>query len=344
MGDGGFAYDPLGRLDKETVGVDARFAYDGLAAIAEYDLAGALRNRYVFVPGIDEPLVEYSAAGVRTWLMADERGSIVARASDAGTLLHVNTYDEYGVPASTNLGRFQYTGQMAFEPGYDLYHYKMRTYWSPGGRFLQADPIGYASGMNLYAYVGNDPINYIDRNGEIGNFIAGALVGAAISYAAQVTTNFQSGQTGFSALTNVNAEQIAVSGALGALGGGFLKASITGTARFIPLVGDPIRLNTGERLIVGAHALVAPAVTALVNQGYKKNTGSTLPGLSAITEPWLGGDAFFGDGSGRQTSGTGYYIVESDGWTYWINDQGQIIFKAPAEPTQGADDDAGQGT
>ena len=27
------------------------------------------------------------------------------------------------------------------------------------GRFLQPDPIGYAGGKSLYAYVGNDPLN-----------------------------------------------------------------------------------------------------------------------------------------------------------------------------------------
>jgi uncharacterized protein RhaS with RHS repeats len=46
-----------------------------------------------------------------------------------------------------------------------LYHYKARTYSPTLGRFLQPDPIGYGDGMDMYAYVGADPVNFTDPFG-----------------------------------------------------------------------------------------------------------------------------------------------------------------------------------
>ncbi|MED5547716.1 MAG: RHS repeat-associated core domain-containing protein [Pseudomonadota bacterium] len=97
-------------------------------------------------------------------MLADERGSIVAVTDWSGAAIQINSYDEYGAPAPGNAGRFGYTGQV-WLPETGLYHYKNRAYNPELGRFMQTDPIGVNGGMNLYAYVGGDPVNFGDPLG-----------------------------------------------------------------------------------------------------------------------------------------------------------------------------------
>ena len=74
------SYDPLGRLIGVGAATVSRFDYAGAMVIAEHDGSNLLTRRYVHGPGMDEPLVWYEGSGTadRRWLLADERGSVVA--------------------------------------------------------------------------------------------------------------------------------------------------------------------------------------------------------------------------------------------------------------------------
>ncbi|MCL2822161.1 MAG: RHS repeat-associated core domain-containing protein, partial [Firmicutes bacterium] len=67
----------------------------------------------------------------------------------------------------------------------ELYYLKSRYYDSETGRFVNADDFSYLNpvsvgGLNLYAYCGNDPINFVDPDGtflkQFGRFINNSII------------------------------------------------------------------------------------------------------------------------------------------------------------------------
>lgn len=190
-----FAYDPLGRRisktvhkqeiddedDDEDTGKGSKgshlpcprttyYVYDDKNIIMEYNQKGEVTARYVHGLGIDEPL-SIEKKHNTYYYHADGLGSIVALTDERGDLAWSYSYDSFGNMRQRSQPAIQpytYTGR-EYDPETGLYYYRARYYDPKAGRFVTKDPIGFDSGdVNLYAYVENNPVNFVDPTGLAG--------------------------------------------------------------------------------------------------------------------------------------------------------------------------------
>jgi len=160
-----FVYDAVGRRRSKTfAGTTTSVLHDGLNPVQEQ--TGSATVNLLTGLGIDEFFSRADTNGTMT-LLADTLGSAVALTDNAGAVQTSYTYEPFGATAVTGSATpnvWDYTGRESDPTG--LKYYRAR-YYHPGlQRFIAEDPIGFRGGdVNLYAYVGNQPINFRDPLG-----------------------------------------------------------------------------------------------------------------------------------------------------------------------------------
>jgi RHS repeat-associated protein len=91
---------------------------------------------------------------------------VIAQAGDdqgVGNFYSYTPYGEVQVLADDQGNPIQYTGRENDQTG--LYYYRARYYDPKLKRFIAEDPSGSAGGLNLYGYVGGDPVSKRDPTG-----------------------------------------------------------------------------------------------------------------------------------------------------------------------------------
>jgi RHS repeat-associated protein len=141
---------------------------DELRPIAELDGAGAVVSRFVYATGGSVP--DYLIKGGVTYrIITDHLGSPRLVLDIAtGQMTQRLDYDAFGnVTLDTHPGfqPFGFAGGL-YDWQTGLVHFGAREYDQETGRWITKDPIGFAGGDgNLYAYVGNEPVNNVDPEG-----------------------------------------------------------------------------------------------------------------------------------------------------------------------------------
>ncbi len=221
-----FQYDSRGRRISKTIGGQTTgFLYDGSNITQELDgvSATAAVKAHLLTGSIDETFlrIDGNDGTSRNSSVSDANNNVIMTLDAAQSAATSYTYTPYGSTAtdvaSSNAQQFssRENDNLGIEQG--LYCYRAR-YYMPGiARFISEDPIGWASGqVNNYAYLGGNPINFIDPSGlgfwdNLTNFSAG--FGDAISFG----------------LTRWIRQQIGVDGVVNPCSGWYGAGEIAGT-------------------------------------------------------------------------------------------------------------------
>ncbi|MFA7061102.1 MAG: RHS repeat-associated core domain-containing protein, partial [Pedobacter sp.] len=159
-----FAYDSFGRrVSKTENGITDLYVHNGSDQIGIIDSAGNLLTSFTYGPYIDEPL-GMSRSGVNYYFHTNHIGSVMVLTTISNTVSQYG-YDPYGKTHinGDSANRFRYTARE--QDADDLYYYRSRYYDPTTYRFLNEDIAGLKGGLNVYAYVQNNPINLIDPYG-----------------------------------------------------------------------------------------------------------------------------------------------------------------------------------
>ena len=188
-----YRYDGLGRRIEKRVknrGSAAnavRYVYDNEDILMEYNKRNERTAEYVHGLGIDEPL-SIERSGNDYYYHQDGLGSVIALTNTLGIPIQQYAYDSYGTPIAYGAegsevavgdtpieNSYLYTGR-EYDKESGLYYYRARYYSHQTGRFLSEDSSGFYEGeVNVYRYVENNPVNYLDPYGDKPQTAAAAL-------------------------------------------------------------------------------------------------------------------------------------------------------------------------
>ena len=165
-----YVHDPLGRrIAKKVDGfITEKYLWQGLTRLlAVYDGTGNLLMRFLYADGRMPVAVERGTA--LYYLTYDQVGTLRVVADSSGNVVKRIDYDSFGNIIYDSAPSFEIPFGFAgglHDRDTGLVRFGFRDYDPDTARWTAKDPIGFAGGnVDLYGYVLNDPINWIDPLG-----------------------------------------------------------------------------------------------------------------------------------------------------------------------------------
>ena len=180
--------DPQGRrIAKKINGqVVEKYLWQGLTRLlAVYDANNSLLHRYDYAD--DRTPIAVTTAGQKYAMHYDQVGTLRAMTDSAGVVVKEVTYDSFGnVLGDTRPGisYFAFAGGL-YDGDMGLVRFGYRDYDAKVGVWTAKDPTHFSgSQVDLFEYCNNDPINFIDEDGEtavlqFARFLFPLLIAAA---------------------------------------------------------------------------------------------------------------------------------------------------------------------
>ena len=133
-----------------------------MEVLAEYGEDGSIEREYVYGMG----LISMERGGNSYYYHTDHLGTVRFLTDEQGNRVESYDYDAFGnlLTPPSSFNTHLYTGE-DWDGETSLLYLRARYYKPEVGRFISRDPVGYRGGMNLYVYVGNNPLNRADLKG-----------------------------------------------------------------------------------------------------------------------------------------------------------------------------------
>lgn len=258
------------------------------------------------------------------YILRDYLGNITHIINEDGTLRQELSYDAWGRLRNPDTHQLYavgkepkllldrgYTGH-EYLPWFGLINMNARLYDPVLGRFLSPDPYvqmpDFTQNFNRYSYCLNNPLKYVDKDGEFFHLIIGAIVGGIFNWASH-GFQFNAKGLGYFAVG-------AIAGAVGAGIGAGISSAIAGGSFGAGFIGSSAAMTATSSFVTG----VAIGSGYGFSSGFINGFGNGLmDGQNLGQALWNGTkEGFIGGVSGALLGGIeGGIDAVADGRNFW---------------------------